>query len=41
VLDWNAPAIAFYDGLGARTREGWMLKQLTGEALSALAAKAG
>ncbi len=41
VLDWNAPAIAFYDGLGARTREGWMLKQLTGEALAALAAKAG
>ncbi len=41
VLDWNAPAIAFYDGIGARTREGWMLKQLTGEALAALAAKAG
>jgi len=41
VLDWNAPAIAFYDGLGAKTRQGWNLKQLTGEALAALAAKAG
>ena len=23
VLDWNAPSIAFYEGLGARPVEGW------------------
>jgi GNAT superfamily N-acetyltransferase len=37
VLDWNEPAIAFYRGLGAKPRAGWRLKQLTGEALAALA----
>jgi GNAT superfamily N-acetyltransferase len=41
VLDWNAPSIAFYRSLGAKPREGWILKQLTGGALAALAAKAG
>ena len=41
VLDWNAPSIAFYRGLGATPREGWTLQQLTGEALSALAARQG
>jgi GNAT superfamily N-acetyltransferase len=41
VLDWNAPSIAFYRSLGARPREGWTLQQLTGEALSALAARQG
>ena len=41
VLDWNAPSIAFYRGLGAKPREGWTLQQLTGEALSALAAAQG
>jgi GNAT superfamily N-acetyltransferase len=38
VLDWNAPSIAFYRSLGAKPRDGWTLQQLTGEALSALAA---
>lgn len=41
VLDWNAPSIAFYRSLGAKPREGWTLQQLTGEALSALAAAQG
>jgi GNAT superfamily N-acetyltransferase len=39
VLDWNAPSIAFYRSLGAKPRAGWTLQQLTGEALSALAAE--
>jgi GNAT superfamily N-acetyltransferase len=37
VLDWNAPAIAFYDALGAERREEWRLRRMTGEALRALA----
>ena len=38
VLDWNAPSIAFYDSLGAATREGWTTRRLYGEALEKLAA---
>lgn len=38
VLDWNAPAIGFYDGLGAEAMGGWTARRLTGEALAALAA---
>jgi GNAT superfamily N-acetyltransferase len=41
VLDWNAPSIAFYRSLGAEPREGWTLQQLTGEALTSLAARQG
>jgi GNAT superfamily N-acetyltransferase len=37
VLDWNAPSIAFYDSLGATARTEWITRQLTGEALHALA----
>jgi GNAT superfamily N-acetyltransferase len=37
VLDWNAPAIAFYDSLGATGRTEWITRQLAGEALQALA----
>jgi GNAT superfamily N-acetyltransferase len=37
VLDWNAPAIAFYDGLGARPVSQWLTYRLTGEALERLA----
>lgn len=36
VLDWNRPAIAFYQALGAQPVDGWTTYQLTGEALSAL-----
>jgi GNAT superfamily N-acetyltransferase len=38
VLDWNEPSIAFYDGLGAETVEGWINRHLTGDALKRLAA---
>ncbi len=39
VLDWNAPAIAFYESFGARPQQEWTVFRLTGEALTALAAK--
>lgn len=37
VLDWNAPSIAFYDSLGAMTKDGWTVRRLYGEALAQLA----
>ena len=37
VLDWNEPAIRFYESLGARPQEEWTTYRLTGEALLALA----
>ena len=37
VLDWNAPAIAFYAGLGAVTLTEWQTNRLTGAPLRALA----
>ena len=37
VLDWNAPALAFYDALGSRSLEDWRIRRLTGEALAKLA----
>jgi GNAT superfamily N-acetyltransferase len=40
VLDWNAPAIRFYERLGARPRREWVLTRLTGAALRRLAARA-
>lgn len=40
VLDWNAPARAFYAGLGFRDQAAWRPYRLTGAALSALAARA-
>jgi GNAT superfamily N-acetyltransferase len=33
VLDWNAPAIAFYDRLGASSVDEWRLRRLDGAAL--------
>jgi GNAT superfamily N-acetyltransferase len=39
VLDWNAPAIAFYDSLGARPNEEWTVYRLTGAPLAALAGR--
>ena len=41
VLDWNAPAIGFYEKLGARPMDGWTVYRLTGDALRDLAEKAG
>lgn len=40
VLDWNAPAIAFYENLGAKAVEGWSVMRLDGGALAALGGKA-
>jgi GNAT superfamily N-acetyltransferase len=37
VLDWNAPAIRFYESLGARLRKDWILTRLTGAPLRRLA----
>ncbi|MEP6967954.1 MAG: GNAT family N-acetyltransferase [Pseudomonadota bacterium] len=37
VLDWNTPAIGFYDALGATARTEWITRQLRGEALRRLA----
>ena len=37
VLDWNAPSIAFYDGLGAAAMDDWIVRRLSGEALERLA----
>ena len=38
VLDWNAPAIAFYESVGARPQSDWTVFRLTGDALSTFAA---
>lgn len=37
VLDWNTPAIGFYEGLGAERSKGQHIYRLTGEALVRLA----
>ncbi|MFN3799803.1 MAG: GNAT family N-acetyltransferase, partial [Sphingobium yanoikuyae] len=37
VLDWNAPAIAFYRAIGARPMDEWTVQRVDGDALSALA----
>ena len=39
VLDWNAPSIAFYEGLGARPMDEWTIFRLSGEALVRLAGR--
>lgn len=39
VLDWNAPALRFYERLGARPNDGWTTWRLTGQALTGLAAR--
>jgi GNAT superfamily N-acetyltransferase len=38
VLDWNAPAIGFYDTLGATAKTQWITRTLRGATLEALAA---
>ena len=40
VLDWNAPAIGFYEKLGARAMDGWTIMRLDGAALTGLGASA-
>ena len=36
VLDWNRPAIQFYESLGAQPLSGWTVYRLTGAALQKL-----
>ena len=38
VLDWNAPSIGFYHGLGAVALDDWTVMRVTGAALERLAA---
>ena len=38
VLDWNEPAITFYQSLGAKSMDGWTINRLDGDALQGLAA---
>jgi hypothetical protein len=37
VLDWNQPAIDFYDSLGGKMLKEWITVRLMGEALEKLA----
>ena len=41
VLDWNEPAITFYQGLGANILAEWRIVRVTGAALDALATMKG
>jgi GNAT superfamily N-acetyltransferase len=40
VLDWNAPAIATYDAMGAEALQQWITRRLAGDALATLAKEA-
>ena len=40
VLDWNAPAIGFYQKLGARAMDDWTIMRFDGTALTELGASA-
>lgn len=37
VLDWNEPAIGFYESLGAKPMSDWRIMRLSGEALQRMA----
>jgi len=39
VLDWNQPAIDFYESLGADLKKGWLLNRVTDDALHQMAHK--
>jgi GNAT superfamily N-acetyltransferase len=39
VLDWNQPAIDFYQSLGAKFMDEWRIMRVTGDALAALGAR--
>lgn len=39
VLDWNAPAIGFYEALGATVLPDWRISRVTGAALTHLASQ--
>jgi len=40
VLDWNQPAIDFYEKLGAKLRKEWLTVRIAGEAMESLANQA-
>lgn len=40
VLDWNKPSIAFYESIGAKPLDEWVVYRLQGEALKEMAALA-
>lgn len=37
VLDWNEPAIRFYESLGAKPQDEWITNRLTADAMTVLA----
>ena len=39
VLDWNEPAIRFYDAVGAASMDDWRIRRVSGDALTALAGR--
>jgi GNAT superfamily N-acetyltransferase len=39
VLDWNTPALGFYEALGAKPNADWTVYRLSGEALARLASE--
>jgi GNAT superfamily N-acetyltransferase len=39
VLDWNTPAIEFYESLGARTMKEWLTMRVEGNAIQRLASQ--
>ncbi|HEC45152.1 MAG TPA: GNAT family N-acetyltransferase [Bacteroides sp.] len=39
VLDWNEPAIKFYESIGARIMKEWLINRLSGKELTALASQ--
>lgn len=41
VLEWNAPAIGFYEALGARVMTEWRIMRVAGDALTRLAQGSG
>jgi GNAT superfamily N-acetyltransferase len=41
VLDWNEPALRFYESLGAVPKKEWIIHRVSGEALARLAAGGG
>ncbi len=38
VLDWNEPAIKFYESMGARIQREWLINRVDGDALQQMAA---
>jgi hypothetical protein len=39
VLDWNTPAIRFYESLGAAVLPDWRIARVTGESIVRLAGR--